>query len=219
MKVVLSLILFFVSISNGWSSEGVPNKRAFFQTDGFIPENLSFAFRSKKLPVSGAVAIDEMIDIEPFDAPGVGMVDLPQFRLIFGYGSLSIFDALGVDEVAGLKRADAIQKISDLKAHGKTEADGAFIAGLTNLHGRQMFMFFNLDRLNSSVGYANRVLAHEPLHLARCLITTVKNPMVDYINDPYVKLDDDNEEYFAEVLERAAAIAINRYQKIQPDSK
>ena len=184
-----------------------------------IPENLSFDFTSLKLPVSGSVVSDEIIDIDPFEAPGAGVVDPPQFRVIFGNGSLSIFDALKVEEIAGLKRSDAEKKIRELKSQGKTEADGAFIAGLTNIHGRQIFMFFNLDRLNSSLEYAHRVLTHEPLHMARFLITTIQNPNVDYFNDPYVKLDDDNEEYFGEVLERVAAIAMNRYSKIHPVSK
>lgn len=203
-------LVFFISTST-FASPGI---NFLIQTDEFIYEHLSFDFRSKKLPVSGSVVSDEIIDIDPFEAPGAGVVDLPQFRIIFGKGSISIFDALGVSEIAGLKRIDAEQKIDQLKAVGKSEAEGAFIAGLTNIHGRQIFMFFNLDRLNSSLEYAHRVLAHEPLHMARFLITTIQNPNVDYINDPYVKLDDDNEEYFAEVLERVTAIALNRYQKI-----
>ncbi len=209
LNLITVVFLFLATITNSFAES----------VHDFVSENLSFPFRSQQLPVSEKVMNDEIIDIDPFDAPGVGMVDLPQFRMIFGYGSLSIFDALGVDEIAGLKRSDAQFKIDSLKALGKTEVDGAFIAGLTNIHGRQIFMFFNLERLKSGIHYANRVLNHEPLHLARYLITTVQNPMVDYIRDPYVKLDDDNEEYFAEVTERAATIAMERYRRIMNNAQ
>jgi hypothetical protein len=189
---------------------------AFSQTpirDGFTRDDLSFPFQWKANPLKPGVVLDQIIDLDPFDAPGKTQADFTEFRIIFGYGSLSIFDALGVNEVAGLKRSDAEAKIRALEAEGKSEKDGAFIAGLTNIHGRQIFMFFNLNRLASSTEYAIRVLSHEPVHLARFLITTEAKPDVDYYNDPYVTLNDDNEEYFAESIERLTTVALDRYFK------
>jgi hypothetical protein len=182
-------------------------------------ENLSFPFESCPQKLSENIMIDEVITIAPFEAPEqVQLVRPFPFRVIFGYGSLSLFDALGTDEVAGLKRKDAINFIEELKLKGKTEKDGAFIAGLTNIHNNKMFVFFNLTRLESSRGYAHRVLAHEPLHMARLMISTIANPNIDYVHDPYIELKDENEEYFAEMLERIAAITFNRFENIQKPS-
>jgi hypothetical protein len=181
--------------------------------DGFTRDDLSFPFQWKANPLRPGVVLDEVIDLDPFDAPGKSGADFTEFRIIFGQGSLSIFDALGVDEVAGLKRSDAMAKIRLLEAEGKTERDGAFIAGLTNIHGRQIFMFFNLNRLAFSTEYAIRVLSHEPVHLARYLITQEAKPDVDYYNDPYATLNDENEEYFAESIERLTTLALDRYFK------
>jgi len=180
---------------------------------GFTRDDLSFPFQWMNNPLKPGVVLDQIIDLDPFDAPGKNQADFTEFRIIFGYGSLSIFDALGVDEVAGLKRSEAEAKIRTLASEGKTEKDGAFIAGLTNIRGRQIFMFFNLTRLASSTEFGIRVLAHESVHLARYLITTEANPLVDYFNDPYVTLNDDNEEYFAESIERLTTVALDRYFK------
>lgn len=176
-------------------------------------ENLSFDFKSYPLNLNPGVLIDELIEISPFEAPGKeGVIIPPKFRIIMGFGSLSLFDALNVNEVAGLKREDAVQHIESLRLQGKTEKDGAFIAGLTNLYnGREFFVFFNLERMKHSTGYASRLIAHEPLHMARLLITTIENPTIDYINDPWTNLTDNNEEYFAEMLERISAICFDRY--------
>ena len=176
-------------------------------------EDLSFAFSSFELPRSPNIPVNQLIQISPFVAPGRdGVIAPTSFRIIMGYGSLSIFDALGTDEVAGLKRKDAQKFIEDLRQQGKTEIDGAFIAGLTNIHkGNEFFIFFNLDRMMHSNGYASRLLAHEPLHMAKLLITTIEKPGIDYIKDPWVNMTDDNEEYFAETLERIAAICTDRY--------
>ncbi len=181
--------------------------------DGFTPDDLSFPFQWKANPLQPGLVLDQVIDLDPFDAPGKPHVDFTEFRIIFGYGSQSIFDALGVDEVAGLKRTDAMAKIKSLEAQGKSERDGAYIAGLTNIHGRQIFMFFNLNRLAFSSEFAIRVLSHEPLHLARYLITQEAKPDVDFYNDPYVTLNDENEEYFAESIERLTTLALDRYFK------
>ena len=160
--------------------------------DGFTRDDLSFPFQWKANPLKPGVVLDQVIDLDPFDAPGKPHADFTEFRIIFGYGSQSIFDALGVNEVAGLKRSDA---------------------GLTNIHGRQIFMFFNLNRLGFSSEFAIRVLSHEPLHLSRYLITQEAKPDVDYYNDPYVTLNDENEEYFAESIERLTTLALDRYFK------
>ena len=175
--------------------------------------DISFEFDSFELPKTKNVVVDRMIQISPFEAPGrEGLIIPPKFRLIMGYGSLSLFDALRLDEVAGLKRKDAEQFVENLRLNGKTERSGAFIAGLTNLYnGKEFFVFFNLERMNHSQGYAFRLLAHEPLHMARLLITTIENPDIDYIKDPWVNLTDANEEYFAEMLERVAAICSYYY--------
>jgi predicted O-linked N-acetylglucosamine transferase (SPINDLY family) len=47
--------------------------------------------------------------------------------------------------------------------------------------------------------------------MAKLLITTIEKPEIDYIKDPWVNMTDDNEEYFAETLERIAAICTDRY--------
>jgi hypothetical protein len=181
--------------------------------DGFTPDDLSFPFQWKSNPIKSGIVLDQIIDLDPFDAPGKDHADFTEFRIIFGKGSLSIFDALGVDEVAGLRRVDAEAKIRALAEEGKSEKDGAFIAGLTNVHRRQIFMFFNLTRMSSSTEYAIRVLSHEPVHLARYLITTEANPTIDYVKDPYVTLNDETEEYFSESIERLTTIALDRYFK------
>jgi hypothetical protein len=180
--------------------------------------DISFVFESSKQPLMENVVIDQIVKISPFEASGVdGLINPPKFRVIMGYGSLSLFNALKVDEVAGLKRSDAEKFIKNLHLQGKTEKDGAFIAGLTNLYnGREFFVFFNLERMAHSSGYAARLLAHEPLHMARLLITTIHNPQIDYINEPWVNLTDDNEEYFAEMIERISAVC-SYYFKIEPN--
>jgi hypothetical protein len=65
--------------------------------------------------------------------------------------------------------------------------------------------------MKHSHGHAHRLLAHEPLHMARLLITTIEKPDIDYIKDPWVNLTDANEEYFAEMLERVATICSFHY--------
>jgi hypothetical protein len=181
---------------------------------GAFGEDISFNFTAQPLELSPKVIVDEWIEIAPFEAPGKGVVKPPRFRLIMGYGSQSVFDALKVDEVAGLYKKDALEFIANLGRSGKTEKDGAFIAGLTNIYnGNHFFVFYNLERMAFSKPYAYRILSHEPLHMARLLITTIENPLIDYIKDPWTVLDDSNEEYFAEMLERVAAISMHRYFK------
>ena len=209
MKSKVFLLLFLISLA--WIPQMASAQGPI--REGFTRDDLSFPFQWMANPVKPGVVLDQIIDLDPFNAPGKDHADFTEFRIIFGNGSLSIFDALGVDEVAGLKRSEAETKIRNLAAEGKSEKDGAFIAGLTNIHGRQIFMFFNLTRMASSTEFGIRVLSHESVHLARYLITTEANPKVDYYNDPYVTLNDDNEEYFAESIERLTTVALDRYFK------
>jgi hypothetical protein len=180
--------------------------------------DISFKIKVKTMPKEESIILHEVVEIEEYDAVGEKNVNLPKFHLIYGNNSLAIFDAFGVDEVAGLKREDAVEFIENLKKQGKTEKDGSFMAGLTNFSGDQIFMFFNVERLNFK-GFANRVLPHEALHLSRYLISLYKNKwMRENLNTPnwwedkratFTELNDDNEEFFAETLERTTAIAMD----------
>jgi hypothetical protein len=180
--------------------------------------DISFKIKVKTMPKKENIILHEVVEIEEYDAVGEKNVNLPKFHLIYGNNSLAIFDAFGVDEVAGLKREDAVEFIENLKKQGKTEKDGSFMAGLTNFSGDQIFMFFNVERLNFK-GFANRVLPHEALHLSRYLISLYKNKwMRENLNTPnwwedkratFTELNDDNEEFFAETLERTTAIAMD----------
>lgn len=186
-------------------------------------EDLSFKFRSKSGPTSKGVLSHDIITIEVFNAPGKENIKLEPFHMIFGDSSLAIFDAFGTDEVAGLTRSDAEKHIQDLKARGQNETwNGANIAGLCNWAGSEVFYFINGARAIRP-GYANRVLAHESLHMARMLITMEANEYVrtnagkdkwwEDDRATFVNMNDENEEYFAEVLERVNAIAYDRWDK------
>jgi hypothetical protein len=211
LRIPLYLALALATL---WTHTFAAEPRARPGGKGYHREHLSFPFRWKANRLKPGVALDQTILIDPFDAPGKKNIRFDEFRIILGYGSLSVFDALGTDEVAGLKRQDAEEKIRKLQAIGETERNGSFIAGLVNVHEGKMFMFFNLTRLAHSDPFAFRLLSHEPLHLARLLITTEEKPCVDYLRDSYTNLNDENEEYFAETLERLTTIAIDRYFKI-----
>ena len=94
------------------------------------------------------VLLHEIITIKEFDLYDEPNINFYPFHLIYGSSSLAIFDALGVEEVAGLTRKDCEEFINDLKSKGKTERDDAFIAGLVNYSGDNLFMFFKgLDNL------------------------------------------------------------------------
>jgi len=180
--------------------------------------DISFNIKVKSMPKKDGVILHEKVTIEEYEARGEKNIKLPTFHLIYGDSSLAIFDAFNLDEIAGLKREDAVKFINDLKAKGKTERDGSFMAGLTNFAKDEIFMFFNVERLNFK-GFANRVLPHEALHLTRYLITLYKNEWIaNNLNTPnwwedkraiFVDMNDDNEEFFAETLERISAIAID----------
>jgi hypothetical protein len=138
---------------------------------------------------------------------------------------MSIFDVFGVDETAGLTRSECQAHLDKLAKEGKTETwDGAYIAGLCNWAGDQIYCFYNVGRI-SMPGYANRVLPHESLHMARMLITLEANEYIrtnqgkdKWWEDEkavFTQLSDDNEEYFAETLERCNAIAYDRWDKVK----
>ena len=200
------------------------------ETPGLITEeqvkDLSFNVRVKEMPKSKTILLHEIITIETFDLGDEKNISFVPFHIIFGDSSLAIFDALGVEELAGLKRSDCVEFLENLKKKGKTERDGSFIAGLCNFSGNNVFMFFNVQRL-SFKGFASRVLPHEALHLARLLITLRENEWVknnlttpEWYLDPrakFVDMNDDNEEFFAETLERTSAIAIDAWQRISDD--
>ena len=186
-------------------------------------EDLTFKFKSKKMPTAKGVLIHDYITIEAFNTVDKENIQFQSYHLIFGESSMAIFDAFGVNETAGLTRKDCQAHLDKLAAEGKTETwDGAFIAGLTNWSGAEYYCFYNVGRLLWP-GYANRVLPHEALHLARGLITIEAN---EYIRTnqgkdkwweddraTFTQLSDDNEEYFAETLERCTAIAYDRWDK------
>ena len=197
------------------------------ETSGLITDeqvrDLSFKIKIENVPLKKGVLLHEIVTLEEFDLGNEKNINFYPFHLIYGDSSLAIFDAFGVDEVAGLKRADAEKKINELKAQGKTEKDDSFMAGLTNYVGDKLFMFFNVARL-SYEGFANRVLPHEALHLSRNLISLLKNDWVrENLNTPkwwedkravFVDMGDSNEEFFAETLERTTAIAMDGWYRV-----
>lgn len=186
-------------------------------------EDISFKFKSQKAATPKGVLVHDIITIEAFNLPDKENIQFQKYHLIFGESSMAIFDAFGVNETAGLTRKDCQAHLDKLAAEGKTETwDGAYIAGLTNWAGAEYYCFYNVGRLLWP-GYANRVLPHESLHLARGLITIEAN---EYIRTnqgkdkwwederaTFTQLSDDNEEYFAETLERCNAIAYSRWDK------
>jgi len=188
-------------------------------------EDLSFKFKVKKGPTAKGVLLHEIITIEVFNTPDKENIQFQPYHLIFGDSSMAIFDAFNVDETAGLTRRECQEYLDKLKAEGKTETwDGAYIAGLCNWAGNQIYQFINVGR-SIFPGYANRIIPHESLHMARMLITLEAN---EYIRSNagkdkwwederavFTQLSDDNEEYFAESLERVSAIAYDRWDKVK----
>jgi hypothetical protein len=213
-------------ITDDYANGGQTTTRTISYKDGGLAglvdeeqmRDISFKIKVKTMPKKEGVLLHEVVTIEEYEARGEKNINLPPFHLIYGDSSLAIFDAFSMNEIAGLKREDAVEHIDNLKKQGKTERDGSFMAGLTNFAGDEMFMFFNVERLNFK-GFANRVLPHEALHLARYLISLFKNEwMRNNLNTPnwwedkratFVDMNDDNEEFFAETLERTTAIAMD----------
>ena len=184
-------------------------------------EDITFKFKSKKMSPAKGVLIHDYITIEAFNLPDRESIQFQSYHLIFGESSMAIFDAFGVSETAGLSRNDCQAHLDQLKANGQSETwDGAFIAGLTNWSGAELYVFYNVGRMLWP-GFGNRVLVHESLHLTRDLITINANEYIkqnqgkkDWWADDravFTKLEDSNEEYFAETLERCSAIAYSRW--------
>ena len=195
-------------------------------------KDLGFKFKTKKLPSKPGIISHQLITIEVFDTPdGFQNIQFKPFHLIFGESSLAIFDAFNVNETAGLTRENALIHIEKLKKEGKTESTGAFIAGLTNWAGKELYMFFNVSRMydkdNSGklTKYYNRLIPHESLHLARALISISANKWLEenqgkenWYLDPqsaFEKLEDENEEYFAETLERITSITYDTWDELR----
>jgi len=192
-----------------------------------VVEDLSFKFKVRRMPKKAGILLHEVITFEVFDLPDDyrKAVKLRPYHLIFGENSLSIFDAFGLKDVAGLKRKDAEAHLAKLAAAGKTEKDDAFIAGLVNYAGAELFQFFNGDKI-SKPGWSNRIIPHECVHIARNLISLFENPSIDtakpewWASAPaFTKMEDASEEFFAEVQERASGVALDRWDKIKSQLK
>ena len=184
-------------------------------------EDLSFKFRSRPGPKPKGVLVHDIITIDVFNSPDKENIQFEPYHLIFGDSSMAIFDAFNVNETAGLTRRECQAHLDKLAAEGKSETwDGAYVAGLCNWAGDQIYCFYNVARLLWP-GYANRVLPHESLHMARMLITLEANEFIRtnqgkgewWADDraTFTQLSDENEEYFAETLERCNAIAYSRW--------
>lgn len=184
-------------------------------------EDLTFEFDSENVKKTKGILLHEIITISPFNTPDGYKKNfkLPSFHLIFGKDSLSLFDAFNTDEVAGLKRKDCIKKLKELKSKGQTEKYDAFFAGLTNVYDGKLFVFINIERMKEN-NQPERVIPHECLHLSRSLFTLSENPKANlkkknWWNDvKYIELIDENEETFAEILERCTAIVFDRYDNL-----
>lgn len=184
--------------------------------------DISFGFSTEKVPTVTGVLLHEKITIRAFPTPDQGTMEVMPYHLIFGESSLAIFDAFRRNEIAGLTRADCEKHIKNLP--DGDESDDAFIAGLSNWAGDQPFQFFNVNRLLYP-GMANRVIPHESLHMSRMLITLHDNEYVRQNQgkpnwwaderSAFTPLEDDNEECFAETLERVSAVAFARWGHVQ----
>ena len=163
-----------------------------------------------KLKKQNGIILNELITIKPFvNSDDKRKVKLKPFHLILGENSCSIFDFYNSDEIAGLKKEDCLEFLDN----NESEEEDSFIAGLTNIYEGNIFIFFNNERLKKLS--KERLVPHECLHLARYLITLLDNKDID-IKEPnwwkktkFTKLDDDNEELFAEVLERCTEVVFN----------
>lgn len=186
-------------------------------------EDLSFQIKSRSISKTPGVLSHELITIDIFDLPDGyrDKVSLRPYHLIFGESSLAIFDTFKLDTIAGLSRTNCEKFLADKKAKGEDEYNDAFIGGLTNFAGNQIFQFFNVSRMRHP-GMARRLLTHESLHLSRTLISLFENPKInldepEWWNKPentYTDMKDASEEFFAEVLERTSTIAFNRWDKV-----
>jgi|688.fasta_scaffold493772_1 hypothetical protein len=184
-------------------------------------EDLTFEFDSQNVKKSKGIILHEIITILPFygvDNPKTE-IKLKPFHLIFGKDSTSIFDVFDTDEIAGLKKIDAIKKIKNLKNNGESEISDAFIAGLTNVFDGEIFIFINIERMEEE-NVALGTIPHECLHLTRLLLTFNETPKFDLTNEDwwekvnFLTLNDYNEETFSEVLEKCTTIVFERYNNL-----
>lgn len=188
-------------------------------------DKLSFDTNIKNVPLKPGVLLHQIIEIDVFDLPDEYRkeVKLKPYHLIFGESSMAIFDAFGVNETAGLTRQACQEHLNKLEAEGKTEIDDAYIAGLVNFSGGQLYQFFNIQALERSAGYPYRIIPHESLHMARNLISFFENPNINTLEPnwwenpeyAFTNLEDASEEFFGEVLERVTEVAFTRYNKIK----
>lgn len=171
-------------------------------------------FTTNKQPTIPGVISHEIITLGKFDVGDKKNIQLEPYHLIFGESSLTIFDAFNTDEVAGLTREDAEKQIKDTES----EVNDAFIAGLTNWSGNQLFCFYNTAR-----NITLRTISHESLHLTKDLITLEENKWIRdnvgkgewWENDKAIfsNTNDENDEYWCEVMERVNTIALHRFLK------
>jgi hypothetical protein len=155
----------------------------------------------------------KVFTIKPFINPEDNKkITLKPFHFILGKSSLSIFEVFQADEIAGLKKQDCIEFLEK----NKSEKEDGFIAGLTNVYDGKLFMFFNMARIENLT--KEIIVPHECLHLARYLITLMENKSIDLADKEwwkkveFTKLKDDNEEMFAEVLERCTYIVFDQLE-------
>ena len=178
-----------------------------------LKENLRDETFSSKVVKDSAAISHKIFNIKSFINPEDDRkVVLTPFHFILGKNSLSIFDVFQADEIAGLKRQDCIEFLEK----NKSEKEDAFIAGLTNVYSGKLFIFFNIDRIKSLT--KEIIVPHECLHLTRYLITFMENKSIDFTDKEwwktveFTKLKDDNEEMFAEVLERCTYIVFDQLE-------
>jgi len=164
---------------------------------------------------SKSVISHKILNIKPFINPEDDKkVILTPFHFILGKNSLTIFEVFQADEIAGLKKQDCIEFLEK----NKSEKEDGFIAGLTNVYDGKLFIFFNMARIENLT--KEIIVPHECLHLARLLITLMENKSIDLADKEwwkkveFTKLKDDNEEMFAEVLERCTYSVFHQLENI-----
>lgn len=176
--------------------------------------NESEDFTSKEVKKKRGVLFHNLITIDPFVNPqDKRKVKLKPFHLIVGENSGTIFDVFNTDEIAGLKKEDYLEFIEK----NKSEKNNGFIAGLTNVYEGQTFLFINNERFNGLE--KEGLISHECLHLTRYLITFLDNSDIDFKDKTwwektkFTDIKDNNEELFAETLERCVDVVFTKLKK------
>ena len=104
-----------------------------------------------------------------------------------------------------------------LHQKNKSEKKNGFIAGLTNVYEGQTFLFINNERFNGLE--KEGLISHECLHLTRYLITFLDNSDIDFKDKTwwektkFTDIKDNNEELFAETLERCVDVVFTKLKK------